>query len=172
MTTDLQYTAPDYVSAQTAWLIQHPFTLIRGFWYPFVIFVAMVILVAYHPERWRNAAIGGLFAVGLTAFSLLITRWRWHRQFNKTPWMQNRVSVTVDGQGIKLKGQSFEAVDYWGTISAIRETDKVFMFLSPNNAFIFFPKQGMPAFQVSEIRSVISSNAKGKVKLAASSAQP
>lgn len=85
--------------------------------------------------------------------------------------MRNRVSVTVDGQGIKLKGQSFEAVDYWGTISEIHETNKVFMFFSPSNAFIFFPKREMAVLEVIEVRSVIASNAKGKVRLATSSAQ-
>jgi len=105
-TTDLQYTESDYVSAQTAWLMQHPFTLIQGFWYPIAVLVVVAIAVVNHPEHWPNAVIGAMIAVGLIAFSLLITRWRWHRQFSKTPWMQNPVSVTVDA-GDQIEGTEF-----------------------------------------------------------------
>lgn len=169
MTMDVRYAESDYVSAQTAWLMQHPFALVRGFWYPLAVLVVVIIAVANHPEHWRNAVIVALIAVGLIAFSLLITRWRWHRQFKKIPWMQHLVSATLDGQGIKLKGEGFEAVDYWGTISDIRETDSVFVFFQAGSAFIFLPKREMSPFQLKEIRSVIGSNARGKIKLAPAS---
>ncbi|GEM_PF-2785065 len=171
MTLEIQYRESDYVSAQIAWLLKHPLALIRGFWYPVTILVVVIIALFNHPEHLRNGLIGALIAVGIIAFSLLVTRWRWHRLFARTPWMHDRVSVTIDGQGIKLKGQSFEATDYWGGISDICETGSVFMFVKPNNGLIFVPKRDMTSLQLNEIRDMIVSNARGKVKMAASSTQ-
>jgi hypothetical protein len=51
MTSELHYSEADYVAAQAAWLTQHPFTLVRGFWYPVAIIVVMVIAVANHPGQ-------------------------------------------------------------------------------------------------------------------------
>ena len=166
MTVEFQYTESDYVASQIAWVLLHPFMLIRSFWYPIAVLVLVAIAVFNHPEHWQNAAMALLVAIGLIVFSTLITRWKWNQRFMKTPWMQSPVSVTVDGQGIKLRGQGFEDRNFWGVISEIRETSKIFMFIQPNNAFNFIPKRAMTLVQVGETRSVITANAMGKVKLA------
>jgi hypothetical protein len=168
MTADFQYTEADFVSAQIAWLMKHPFVLIRGFWYPIALLVVVAIAVFNHPEHWRNAVIGALIAIGLVALSLIITRWRWRRQFCKTPWMQNRVSAIIDGKGVKLTGQSFEATDHWSGISEACESSGLFMFVRPGKSFVFIPKRAMTQLQLNEIRATIVSNARGKIKLAAS----
>jgi hypothetical protein len=85
--------------------------------------------------------------------------------------MQSPVLASVDEHGIKLKAQGFEVADGWEAISKVHETASLFVFFKPGNGFIFIPKREMNDSQFGELRSVITSYARGKIKLAPSFAQ-
>ncbi len=169
MTADFQSTESDYISAHTAWLKRHPFSMLRSFWYPIAILVLMGMAAADAGADRKAAVIGVLIAVVYIIVSLLVIRWRWHRTFIKTAWMQQPASLTLDEQGVKLKGLNFENREDWKGIKTICETPGLFLFFMPDKRFYFLPKRGMSEMQIAEIRSIVSMNAQGSAKLAAAS---
>jgi hypothetical protein len=118
-----------------------------------------------HPDKWFNFLLLLSMLAVLVAISLLIQRWRWHRQFAKTPMFHDSVTANIDNQSLRLKGQTFESSQYWGQFSDVYESSRVFVFGTADNRFVFLPKSGMNPSQIAEMRTLINANAKGKVKL-------
>ncbi len=95
-----------------------------------------------------------------------MTRWRWHRQFKRTPLWHDTVAASIDQQGISLRGQSFEARHSWGEFCEIYEAPAVFVLGKASNSIVFLPKRDMSASQVHELRSAVTSYARVKAHLA------
>ncbi len=166
MTIHFHWDESDFVVAQVTWLRHHPWPIIRGFWYPIVILLIAVAIVAVHPDAWMRSAIVTLFALATIGLGVLMTRWRWHRQFKRTPLWRDDVTATIDQEGIHLRGQSFEARHFWGEFSEIYEAPRVFVFGKANNTFVFVPKSQMSLSESHELRNTITSYARVKPVLA------
>jgi hypothetical protein len=95
-------------------------------------------------------------------------RRNWNRYFKKTPLWNDIVSATVDGQSIRLVGQSFKVNKDWGEFPNIYESTRLFIFGRGDNKLLFLPKSGMSESQIGELRAIISASAKGEVNLASS----
>lgn len=163
MTVQFRWAEADYASAGWAWYKHHPWKLALGFWYSILILVVVGIAAFENPQSWR---IELSVSVGIVGFAVLVQRYRWHRYFAKTPLFHDDVSAAIDGQSIKLSGKTFQAIHQWGGFSDVYETGRVFVLEKTTSAFVFLPKAGMGQSQIHELRSVISANAKCKVKFA------
>src|ERR1700730_17096659 len=119
MTIQFRWSEADFVSAQWTWIKNHPWKLVLGFWYPIAILILAIAIFATNPNpgKWVNFLPILLIVAGIVGFALLLQRWRWHRQFKRTPLWRDEVLATVDGQSIRLKGQTFESTQYWGQFS-------------------------------------------------------
>ena len=104
MNIEYRPTDSDYVAAQTAWLLRHPRALGRSL-IPLAMVALLVVLVpiriALHPEQWREV-LPGLGWIIWPVGSYLFLRWRWRKQFAKSPLANTDMSTSVDERGVTL----------------------------------------------------------------------
>jgi len=166
MTIQFRWSESDYVAAQVVWLRHHPWPVLRGFWYPIVILILVVAIAAVHPDAWLRCLYGVGVALVAIGFGALMTRWRWHRTFKRTPLWHDEVTATIDQQGISLHSRSYNVRHSWGEFSDIYEAGRVFVFGKANNTFVFIPKLEMGLSQIHEFRNAIMSYARVTPRLA------
>jgi hypothetical protein len=168
MTIQLRWTEADIASAHWAYLTQSPWRLARQFRRPIMAIAVSVIILFQFPDSWQIVGWLIVFNAGTITFDLFFYRRNWNRYFKKTAVWNDVVSATLDGQSIKLQGQSFEVTRGWREFSNIYESNRLFVFWRADNKLSFLPKTGMSELQIAELRSMISANANGTVKLASS----
>ena len=168
MTIQIRWTEADIASAHWAYLRQSPWRLARQFRRPIVAVIVSVIILFQYPESWQTVGWLILFDAGTIAFDMFFYRRNWDRYFKKTPVWNDVVSATIDGQSIRLQGQSFEVIRAWREFSNIYESNRLFVFGRADKKLSFLPKTGMSELQIAELRAIISAHANGKVRLASS----
>ena len=166
MTIQLRWTESDIASAHWAYLRQSPWRLARQFRRPIVAVAVSSIILFQYPGSWQIVGWLILLDVGTIAFDMFFYRRNWNQYFKKTPLWNDIVSVTIDGQSIRLEGQSFKVNKDWGEFSNVYESARLFVFRRADNKLLFLPKSGMSESQIGELRAIISASAKAKVKLA------
>jgi hypothetical protein len=132
--------------------------------HPVAIAGAALAIVVLHPESRRDAVWVFVLGLALIALVLLRYRWAWHRQFQR--FGERTMSATVNEEAIRLRGAKHEVVRRWEQFAYISESDRVFLFVTFEGRILFLPKTALSQAQIAELRSLISANAKAKVKLA------
>ena len=163
MTAQFRWRESDYVAAQWARIRRHPVRIAAGFRYVITVFVILV-LAALSNGKWRALLALSLGFLGLALFGLMVQRWRWHRDFKKTPLFRDETSVTIDGKSIALRGRDFEATHGWDEFVEVYEAARAFLLERANNSFLFFPKASLSESQIGELRKLFAANAKRKRK--------
>jgi hypothetical protein len=170
MTLQFSWTDSDIASAHWAYLMQHPWRLARQFRRPLVAGAVSIVILFQYPASWQIVGWLILLDVGAIAFDLFFYRRNWNKYFKKTPLWNDILSATVDGQSIRLEGQSFKVNKNWEEFSSIYESARLFVSGRVDNKLLFLPKSGMSESQIAELRAIISASAKGTVKLASPAA--
>ena len=165
MMVQLRWTDADVAAAQWAYLKHNPWRFIRYLRYPIVAVVVSGIVLVQYPESWQVVGWLVLFDVGTIAYQFFISRRITIRRFKKSRLWQDIVSVTIDGQSLRLSGRGFEVTREWSEYSDVFESGRVFMFGRGGNKILFLPKSGMNESEIVELRTLVSTYAKGKVKL-------
>ena len=169
-TMDIQFrwTESDYVAAQTAWLIRHPRSLGRSL-IPLamlaILLVVVPVTVALHPDRWRQL-LPVLAWTGWPVGSYFIMRWRWRKNFAKSPVAHVDVLATIDERGITLVGQGEQKTHYWSGFSQIYESSHVVVFEKGFGDFVYLPKRAMSPGQLDGLKRLAASAPNCKVRLA------
>lgn len=163
---DFQFhsTEPDYLSANWAYTKRHWWSLVYGYRLPIGIAAASVAVILQYPESWRTIVWTLAVGIGLITYILITHRWNWRRQFQS--FGQGLISATVDGESITLRGARYGTNMQWREITDIYESNRVFLFGRTKSRLLFLPKAAMSEPQVNELLGLISTNAKGKVRLA------
>jgi len=164
MTLQFRWSEADYVSARWALLKSHPARLALAFWYPAAMLIAIGIGAVENPSAWRFQLVLVLISVGFTALLMLLRRWIWRQEYKKTPFWREEVWAVIDGQSIKLQGETFGVTYNWGELSRVYDSVRVFVF-EEGKTFVFLPKEAMNQSQLDELRSLITSSVKCKVDL-------
>jgi hypothetical protein len=170
MTVQFQWSEADFVSAQKVWLRRHPWAHLRGYWFPVVIAALSVAVVVFKPEVGLKGLLGIALALLLFGLSALLTRWRWHRHFKRTPLWHDDVTARVDQHGINLQSQSYNVHHSWGECSDIYEAEGVIIFEAANGSFVFLPKRDMSQAQLLDLRNTIVTYARVQAQLASQTA--
>jgi len=158
-----QWTEPDYVSANWAYIKRHWWRFIYGYRLPIGIAAASMAVILQYPESWRS--IIGILAVGigLIIYVLITHRWNWRRQFRQ--FGQGVISGAVDRESIRLHGARYGITMKWSEMTDIYESSRVFLFGRNKSRLLFLPKAAMSQLQISELRDLISVHAKGKIRM-------
>jgi hypothetical protein len=168
MTIQLRWTEADIASAHWAYLSDKPWRLARQFRRPIVAMIVSAIVLIQYPESWQLIGWIILLNAGAIAFDMFFYRRNWNQYFKKTPLWNDVLSVIADGQMIRFQGTSVDVARNWREFSNIHESSRLFVFARTDNKFSFLPKTGMSESQIAELRTIISANAKCKVKLTSS----
>jgi hypothetical protein len=166
MTVPLRWTDADVASAHWAFLKNNPWRLVRYFRYPIVAVIVSGIILIKYPESPQVVGWLALFDAGTIAYELFLFRQVANRRFKDSRWWRDMVSATVDAKAVLLFGRNFDFAREWPEFSEIYETRRVFAFGMVGQKILFLPKSGMDESQTVELRILISTYAKGKVRLA------
>jgi hypothetical protein len=166
MIAQFHWSEADYVSAQRVWLRRHPWAHLRGYWFPVAVAALSVAIVVFKPEAGLRGLMGIALALLLFGFSALLTRWRWHRHFRRTPLWHDQVTAKVDQHGVNLHSQSYDVHHSWGECSDIYEAAGVIVFETANQSFVFLPKRDMSFAQLLDLRNTIVTYARVEARLA------
>ena len=169
MTTQFRWTQADYMSARWTFLRHHPLKLALLFWYPLAVLIIVVVGSHPHPGNGDVYLLFLFLALCLSGVVIFMQRWTWRRHYKKTPLWHDEVSATIDAEAIRLQGQTFQAVHFWGEMSEVYESSRE--SLSSRRTLggsSSLPKSGMSVAQREELRGLISAYARCKVNLASS----
>jgi hypothetical protein len=170
MTAQFNWSEADYVSAQKVWLRRHPWAHLRGYWFPVVIAALSAAIVLFKPETGLKGLMGIALALLLFGFSALMTRWRWHRQFERNPLWHDEFTAKVDQHGVNLHSQSYDVHHSWAECSDIYEAEGVIVFEAANESVVFIPKRDMSCAQLLDLRNTIMTYARVQPRLASQTA--
>jgi hypothetical protein len=168
MMAQLKWTDADVGSAHWAYLKHNPWRFIRYFRYPIVAVAVSFIVLIQHPDSWQIVGWLIFFDAGAIAYQLFLSKRNTNRRFKNSRLWQGLVTVTIDGRSIRLSGQGFDVERHWADYSEFFESKRVFMFGRAGSKILFLPKSGMNEPQIVELRTLISTYAKGNVALASS----
>ena len=166
MTAQFHWREADYVSAQKDWLRRHPWAHLRGYWFPVVIAALSAAIVVFKPEVGLKGLVVIALALLLFGFSALMTRWRWHRHFTRTPLWHDEFTAKVDQHGVNLHSQSYDVHHSWAECSDIYEAHGVVIFEIANQSFVFIPKRDMSYAQLLDLKTAIMTYARVRPSLA------
>lgn len=156
------------MAAQCAWTLHRPLLIIRGYWYSLLILCMATVGIVVKPERWKIDILFMSVAIAAAMPSLIILRWRWHRQFKGNFSLDTNIIATVDERGVKLAAtQGAQKTHLWASFSQIYESRRVVMLEKDPNDFLFLPKSVMNSGQLAELKRLAESAPNCKVKLAA-----
>ena len=170
MIAQFHWNEADYVSAQKVWLRRHPWTHLRGYWFPVAVGALSAAIVVFKPDVGLKGMFGVALALLLIGFSALRTRWRWHQNFKRTPLWHDEVAAKVDQNGINLHSQSYDVHHSWGECSDIYESEGVINFETANGSFVFLPKRNLSHAQLRDLRNTIVTYARVEARLASQTA--
>jgi hypothetical protein len=145
------YTESDYVAAQNAWILHRPWKIIRGYWFSLLILCMVTVGVIVNPQRWELDLLYGLLAVAVAIPSLLIMRWRWHRQFKQSDLANVDVTATVDERGVTFSAHGNQKTHTWAGFSQIYESSRTVILEKGDGDFLFLPKRVMSSMQLAEL---------------------
>jgi hypothetical protein len=165
---DMQFHAKeaDFVSANWAYLKRHWWPFVFNYRLPIGMFVVAIAVLFLHPESSQGSRWILAIGIGLGAYVVVAHRWSWHRQFQRSARARQLISATVNGDFIRLSAENYKVVTSWSDLTDIYESDRVFMFATSKGTVMFLPKASLSKAQIEELRSLISVNARGKVRLA------
>jgi len=166
MNVQLRWSDADVASAHWSYLRHNPWPFIRYFRYSIVAVTVSGIILFQYPESWYVVGWLILFDAGTVAYQLLLSRRSTNQRFKKSRLWQDAVSVTIDEKSIRLTRVGFDKAIEWSEFSDIYESKGIFMFGRTGKKILFLPKSGMNESQIVELRLLISTYAKGKVRLA------
>ena len=172
MTAQFNWREADFVSAQKVWLRRHPWAHLRGYWFPVVVAVLSIAVVVFKPGVGVKGLAGIALALLLFGLSAVMTRWRWHRHFKRTPLWREEVTAKVDQHGVNLRSQSINVHRSWGECSEIYEAEGVIIFETENHSFVFIPKSDLSYAQLLDLKTTIKTNARVRPELANETPQP
>lgn len=170
MIAQFHWNEADFVSAQKVWLRHHPWTHLRGYWFPVVVAAVSVAVLVFKPAAGIAGLVGIALALLLLGFSAIRTQWRWRRQFNRSALGHDEVTAKVDKNGLKLHSQGYDVYHSWGECSDIYESEGVIVFETANESFVFLPKRDMSRAQILDLRNTIVTYARVEVQLATQTA--
>lgn len=166
MGIQFRLTESDYVAARWAWLLHRPWKIILGYWYSLVLLCIVIVTSALHPEKWGLALLIALVVVVLSASpSLLIMRWRWHRQFQKSPLADVGMTADIDERGVTLSAHGDQKTHLWAGFSQIYESRSVVMLEKGDSDYLSLPKRAMSGAQLAELKRLADLAPNCRVKL-------
>lgn len=130
-----------------------------------VLLVVVPIRVALQPARWQElfpALAWTIWPIG----SFLIMRWRWSKQFTKSPSSNIDMLATIDERGVTLSALGENKAYYWAGFSQIYESSAVVVFEKGYGDFIYIPKRAIASAQFEELARLTSLAINCKVRLA------
>lgn len=158
-------TESDDVAARWAWLLHRPWKIILRYWYSSVLLCIVIATFALHPEKWGVALLIALVVVLSAAPSLLIMRWRWHRQFQKSQLADVEMTADIDERGVTLSTHGDQKTHLWAGFSQIYESRSVVMLEKGDSDYLSLPKRAMSGAQLAELKRLADSAPNCKVKL-------
>jgi hypothetical protein len=164
----IQYrlTESDDLAARWAWFLHRPLKIILHYWYSTVLLCIVIATVAFHPEKWVVALLIALVVVVLSAGpNLLIMRWRWHRQFQKSRLADVQMSADISERGVTLSANGDQKIHLWAGFSQIYESRSVVMLEKGETDYLFLPKRVMSGAQIAELKRLADSVLNCKVNL-------
>jgi hypothetical protein len=166
MNVQLRWTDADVASAHWAYLRHNPLPFIRYFRYSIVAVVVSGTILIQYPESWKVVGWLIFLDAGTIAYQLFLSRRSTNLRFKNSRLWQDTVSVIIEGNSIRMTGPSFDKTVEWSEFSEIFESKSIFIFGTGRKKILFLPKSGMSESQIEELRTLISTYAKGKVHLA------
>lgn len=165
MILQLSWTDDDITSAYWAYVRRNPWLFIRYFRYPIVAIAVSCVIIIQYPQSWQ--IVGGLllFDAGIIAYELLLSRRNERKRFKNWRFWKDAVSATIDGQSLLIKGQTAEQKIAWSQFSDIFESKRLFLLTTVRKRILFLPKSGMSDSEIFELKTLIATYAKGRVKL-------
>lgn len=164
----LRWDKADATSAFWTYLRHNPWRFARYFRYPIVAIIVSCIVIAEYPESWQVAGGLALFDIATITYQIFIFQHNANQRFRNSRLMQDTISIAIDGKSIRLLGQTVEREKQWDEFSAVLESNRLFLFVDRGNKVLYVPKSGLAGAQLPELRTLISTHAKGKVRLASS----
>lgn len=166
MGIQFRLTESDDAAARWAWLLHRPLKLIIGYWYSLVLLCIVIATVAFHPEKWGAALLIAFFVVVLSAGpNLLIMRWRWHRQFQKSQLADVEMTADIDERGVTLSARGGQKIHLWAGFSQIYESRSVVMLEKGDSDYLSLPKRAVSGAQLAELKRLADAVPNCKVKL-------
>jgi hypothetical protein len=166
MNVQLRWTDSDAASAHWVYLQRNSWRFIRYFRYSIVAVAVSAVVLFQYPNSWQVVGWLVFFDLGAIAYQLFLFQRNTIRRFKNSRLWQGTVSVTIDEKSIQSTGQAFDNVREWSEFSDIFESKRIFMFGTTGKKVLFLPKSGMNESQIAELRTLISTYANGKVRLA------
>jgi hypothetical protein len=165
MTLQLSWTDADITSAYWAYMRRNPWLFVRYFRYPIVAIAVSAVIIVQYPQSWQ--VVGGLllFDAGTIAYEMLLSHRNVRKRFKNWRFWQDFASATIDGHSLRLKGQTAEQEIAWSRFSDIFESKRLFLLTVARKGILFLPKSGMNDSEIFELRTLIVTYAKGRVKL-------
>lgn len=165
MILQLSWSDADITSAYWAYLRRNPWRFIRYFRYPIVAIAVSAMIILQYPQSWQ--IVGGLilFDAGTIAYEILLSHRNVRKRFKNWRFWQDAASATIDGHSLRLKGQTSEQEIAWAQFSDIFESKRLFLLTTARKRILFLPKSGMNEPEIIELRMLIATYARGKVKL-------
>ncbi len=167
MEIQFRWTESEDAAARLAWLLHRPMKLAMAYWYSLAILGMVVVGTIVKPQNWRLALAYALVAIAAATPNLILTRWRWHKQFKKLPQANANISATVDGRGVTLSALDEQKTHWWAGFSQIYESRRAVVLEKGDTDFLFLPKHAMSGAQLAELRRLATSAPNCKVRLAA-----
>jgi hypothetical protein len=120
-----------------------------------------------NPQKWKLDLLLGVLAVAAAIPSLLIMRWRWHRQFRQSDLVDVDITATVDDRGVTLSARDNQKTHMWVGFSQIYESSRTVILEKDEGDFLFLPKRAMSSIQLAELARLAATSASNcKVTLA------
>jgi hypothetical protein len=165
MILQLSWSDGEITSAYWAYVRRNPWLLIRYFRYPIVAIAVSAVIIVQYPQSWQ--VVGGLllFDAGTIAYEMLLSHRNMRKRFKNWRSWQDFASATIDGHSLRLKGQTSEQEIAWSRFSDIFESKRLFLLTAGRKRILFLPKSGMSDSEIFELRTLIATCARGKVKL-------
>jgi hypothetical protein len=167
MEIQFRCTESDYVAAQNAWILHRPLKIVRGYWYSLLIICMVIVGLIMNPQKWRLDLFLGVMAVAVAVPSLLLMRWKWHRQFNQSNLADADITATVDERGVTFSAGGNRKTHMWVGFSQIYESSQTVVLEKGESDFLFLPRRAMSPVQRGELKRLAAVSAQNcKVTLA------
>lgn len=125
----------------------------------------MIVAFTFHPEKGVVALLIALVVVLSAAPSVLIMRWRWHRQFQKSRLAGVQMTADINERGVTLSAHGGQKIHLSAGFSQIYESRSVVMFEQGDSDYLFLPKRAMTGAQLAELKRLADSVPNCKVNL-------
>jgi hypothetical protein len=165
MQIEYQITEDDFESA--AWLALRKGAIPGTFqFYYGLAFIALWIFLCLAPvlatpniRSFVDSLLFASFGFAILSWRLLFTKFKFRREYRRSPLLHLRTSLEIDAMGPHFKTSESDSRSSWQTYSKYRESKSTFL-LSPsgNKIFIPIPKRELSQAQITELRTLFETH--------------